>query len=297
MSRDLLSLSPLFKRAMWRLLRVFARDLTAGGAHLLARRVGDLTWWCDGRGRRVVADNLAPFVPTAEGRGRAVRGCYRAAADHLAFMLRLDRPRSPRSHRESDPGLVKIVDPWGVFAPAVSVDGGARIGGPLLLVTVHADWTRLLAALHDARLIADLAVIARPVGDAWADATLAQMSAHCGAPILPWNDVARAALRHLRSEGVLGVLADRDYAGDGLVVHLAGRKWRVPTGPAKLAAASGAPLVPLAWIAGTIVVGRPLRVGFDGDVIAVTRALARFQAQVLAASPARWVAFHQMWET
>lgn len=281
MSRDLIP--PSFRHLAWRLLRIVARDLTAGGAHLLGRRVADLVWWCDARGRRVVADNVAPFVPAPEARLRTVRACYRASADHLAYMLRLDRRRRTAS--------VTMHDPWGVFS------GALPCAGPLVLTTVHADWTRLLATVHQLGLFQDLAVIALPAGDAWADALLADLHASCGATVLPWTDAPRAALRHLRAGGVLGVLADRDYAGDGLPMTLAGRAWRVPTGPAKLAQRSGATLVPMAWMRGTLLVGRPLRVGVDGTVIEVTRSLARFHLRTIAANPGRWIAFHQMWDT
>lgn len=287
MSRDLLALRPLLKRAAWRLARVLARDLTAGGAQLLSRAMADVVWWCDARGRKVVAANLAPLVPTAEARTRATRRCYLACADHLAHMLRMDRA-------SCKPRAIQICDPWGVFTD-VSEKGG--LSGPLILATLHQDWTRILAALQTHGLVANLAVIALPAGDTWADAELALLHQSLNATVLPWAAAPRLALRHLRSGGVVGLLADRDYAGDGLVIQVASRTWRVPTGPAKLALHTGAPVVPFVWIRQTLVVGRPLHVRNAADVATATRALARFQVRVLAANPARWVAFHPVWES
>jgi lauroyl/myristoyl acyltransferase len=285
MSRDLLAPTPLLKRAAWRLGRILARDLTAGGAQLLSRAMAEVTWWCDARGRKVVEANLAPLIPAPEARTRAARRCYRACADHLAHMLRMDRAaHKPRANQ--------ICDPWGVFTNA-SENGG--LSGPLILATLHQDWTRILAALQTHGLIANLAVIALPAGDTWADAELAHLHQSLNATVLPWAQAPRLALRHLRSGGVVGLLADRDYAGDGLEVQVAGRTWRVPTGPAKLAWRTGAPVVPFVWIRQTLVVGQPLHVRSAADVATATRALARFQLRVLAANPARWVAFHPVW--
>ena len=192
MSRDLFAATPLLKRAAWRLGRILARDLTAGGAQVLGRIVADVLWWCDGPGRKVMAANLAPLIPAPDARARAVRHCYHACAEHLAHMLRMDRAaRKPRA--------IQLCDPWKVFADA-SEQGGIR--GPLILATLHQDWTRILAALQTHGLVADLAVIALPSGDAWADDELAHLHQCLGATVLPWAEAPRAALRHLRNRGI-----------------------------------------------------------------------------------------------
>ena len=285
MSRDLLATAPLLKRAAWRFGRILARDLTAGGVQLVSRAVADLVWWFDGRGRKVLEDNLTPLIPAADARARAVRHCYHACADHLAHMLRMDRvARKPQA--------IRLCDPWNVFANATE-QGGIR--GPLILATLHQDWTRILAALQTHGLVSDLAVIALPSGDAWADAELAHLHQSLEATVLPWAQAPRTALRHLRRGGVVGLLADRDYAGDGLVLQCAGRTWHVPTGPAKLALHTGAGIVPFVWIRQTLVVGKPITVRSAAEVDSATRELARFQLRVLATNPGRWVAFHPVW--
>ena len=285
MSRDLLATAPLLKRAVWRVVRILARDLTAGGARLLSRAMADLVWWCDGRGRKVIEGNLTPLIPAADARARAVRHCYHACADHLAHMLRMDCvARKPQA--------IRLCDPWNVFANATE-QGGIR--GPLILATLHQDWTRILAALQTHGLVSDLAVIALPSGDAWADAELAHLHQSLNATVLPWAQAPRSALRHLRRGGVVGLLADRDYAGDGLPMRCAGRTWRVPTGPAKLALHTGALVVPFVWIRQTLVVGKPIAVRNATEVSSATRELARFQLRVLSANPSRWVAFHPVW--
>ena len=285
MSRDLFAATPLLKRAAWRCGRILARDLTARGAQLVSRALFDVAWWCDAGGRKVLAENLAPLIPAADARARAVRHCYHACADHVAHMLRMDRvARKPQA--------IRLCDPWKVFANATE-QGGIR--GPLILATLHQDWTRVLAALQTHCLVSDLAVIALPSGDTWADTELAHLHQCLNATVLPWAQAPRGALLHLRRGGVVGLLADRDYAGDGLVLQCAGRSWRVPTGPAKLALHTGAGIVPFVWIRQTLVVGKPITVRSAAEVDSATRELARFQLRVLSANPGRWVAFHPVW--
>ena len=282
MSRDLLSSSQLIKRLVWRLLRVLARDLWAGGGRLLAHVAGDVLWFLDARGRRTVADNLEPLVPDRDARRRATRACYRTCAEQLAFSLRLDR------FRERDLGQLRIVDPWHALP----------LNGPAVLATMHADWDALLAVLGARGLVRDWAAIVLPSGDAWLDALVLRLRAAGGATTLGWTTAASDALRHLRRGGVVGVLADRDYGGGTVEMRIGRRVVRLPTGPVELARRSGSPLVPAACLrtrgGALLVIGRPLFPAALGSRAALE--LARFQVQVLSAAPARWVAFHRIWE-
>lgn len=290
MSRDLLGGHRLVRRLTWRAMRIVARDLTPGGALLLARGVADLLWFLDAPGRRTVADNLAPLIPDHDARQRAVRRCFRACAEQLALTLRLDR----RPLR--DPATIRVIDPWQVFA-ATPVAG--PLTGPLIIAASHVDWDVVLTVLQAQRLVTDLAVVALPSGDAWIDCELNLLRACAGARTLPWTSAARASLGHLRAGGALGVLADRDYsptAHGGLDVRVAGRTRRIPTGPAELAYRSGALVVPVAVVHGALVVGRTFRPCTRAAVETVTRAVADFHLRAVATAPGRWVAFHRIWE-
>ena len=279
MSRDLLLSNRMLKRATWGLLRILARDLWANGARLLAYGVGDLLWWCDARGRRTVEANLRLLVPAPEARRRAARTSYRACAEGLAFTLRLDRLQS------ADLPDRQALDPYSVLP----------LRGPAVLAGIHADWDALLACLHLHDAAERLAVIVLPAGDAAVDAMLAKVRAAAGAETLPWLSGGRAALRHLQSGGVVGVLADRAYSGAAMSVEIHGMTMQVPTGPAELARRSGAPLIPAACLRTRertmVVIGKPIDVAACGTRAALQQ-LVRFQIQVMSANPNRWVAFH-----
>ncbi len=58
------------------------------------------------------------------------------------------------------------------------------------------------------------------------------------------GEAARPILRHLKDNGVVAVLGDRPYGEEGIRVEFFGREVTFPTGPARLALAAGAPLIP-----------------------------------------------------
>lgn len=287
MSRDLLARNYYCRHLAWRLMRCIARDLPSGGVLLVARGVADLLWFIDAPGRRIVDDNLSPLVPDRDARKRAVRHCYRACAEQLAYTLRLDR----RPLR--DPTHITVIDPWHVF-------GTRPLTGPVIIAVSHMDWDVALTVLHRQSLVRDLAVVALPSGDAWVDRELAELRACCGAQTLPWASAARASLAHLRAGKTLGVLADRNYSGGGnssLTVFTNGRPRQVPRGPAELARRSGARIIPMAVIHGTLVVGAAFTPQSTADVDLATQAIAHFHLRAVATAPGRWVAFHSIWNS
>ena len=109
----------------------------------------------------------------------------------------------------------------------------------------------------------------------------------------------RALLRRLRAGGVVCVLADRDVLGTGIEVEFFGEAARLPAGPARLAALTGAALVPthLGFRPGgwTIAFGDTIPVPGPRDVAKATQALADALATLIAAMPADWHVLQPIW--
>lgn len=59
------------------------------------------------------------------------------------------------------------------------------------------------------------------------------------------RDGLRTCIQALREDGVVGLMADRDFTGNGVCVELFGRKVRLPRGPWELARRHGARVIPM----------------------------------------------------
>jgi KDO2-lipid IV(A) lauroyltransferase len=106
----------------------------------------------------------------------------------------------------------------------------------------------------------------------------------------------RALLRRLHVGGVVCVLADRDVLGASLDVVLLGEQARLPSGPARLAALTGATLLPTrlgfsrdGW---TIAFAAPVPVP---DVEKATQALGDALMELVADDPTGWHVLQPLW--
>lgn len=108
----------------------------------------------------------------------------------------------------------------------------------------------------------------------------------------------------LAANWLVALVADRDLTGRGVEVEMFGGPWRVPSGPALLSLATGAPLVvcPVytledGW---EIRIGPPIEVERTGEMRADVRALSQAMASefehAIAAKPADWHMFQPGWE-
>jgi phosphatidylinositol dimannoside acyltransferase len=109
----------------------------------------------------------------------------------------------------------------------------------------------------------------------------------------------RALTRRLRAGGVVCLLADRDVTGTGLEVAFLGAPARMPTGPARLAAMTGALLLPACprfsphgWV---IDFAEPVPVPGRADVAKATQAVADALGALLRRDPADWHVLAPIW--
>lgn len=109
----------------------------------------------------------------------------------------------------------------------------------------------------------------------------------------------RALLARLRAGGVVCVLADRDITGTGIDVQFFGETARLPAGPARLAALTGATLLPthLGFRPGgwTIAFADAISVPGPRDVAEATQGLADALAGLITSTPADWHMLAPVW--
>jgi lauroyl/myristoyl acyltransferase len=102
----------------------------------------------------------------------------------------------------------------------------------------------------------------------------------------------------LRENRLVCLMAERDLTRSGVEVDFFGEPTRMPAGPAKLAIATGAALLPAhSWFQGDAW-GQSLGPALDcssGDVRAITQALADRFAENIAAHPEDWHMLQPQW--
>ncbi len=286
---------PWLRRLAFKTIALISRALPLRGLRLLGDAVGACAWWFDAHGRRVVARNLAHFIPAAcpEARARAVRHNFQFFAQMFGESLRLDSlPATALG-----PDHLRLVDPFAVFA-------ARPLAGPAILVTVHANWELMLAAVHRLGLVSEVDAIALSTGDPEIDLLFHRSRTGVGCRSLLFDRAPLAALRALKAGRIVGIIADRDYSGNGLRVSFAGERLAMPLGPAALAVQTGAPVVPM-FLARrgpgelVLIVGKPLRPradsGKESQVVELTTRLAAVLVRFINAAPAQWIAFHDAW--
>ena len=102
----------------------------------------------------------------------------------------------------------------------------------------------------------------------------------------------------LRGNGLVCLMSDRDLTRSGVQVDFFGEPTMLPAGPAKLALATGAALLPVHSCyepdVAVTAIGAPLDIS-SGDVGAITQALADRFAANIAAHPADWHMLQPQW--
>jgi phosphatidylinositol dimannoside acyltransferase len=265
-------------------------------AYALADLAGDLWHRFAPARRRLVAANLAR-VCAATGRptsGPAFSALVRAAfRNHARYYVELLRAPHYPIDRISD----HVETPqWDEFLPLLRE-------GPAMLLSSHLgnfEPFGTFVAAHGLRPLS-------PIEEIRPRALYEFLAARRGASqvdLVPLGGAGRAIVKRLRAGGVVGIIADRDLAGDGQAVAMFGHPTTMPPGPAALAVAHRA----------HVIVGRCLRVGpdrFRGDGrildvpnsgdrrrdtrVLVERIAACFERDIGEAPEQWWGAFQPVW--
>ncbi len=180
------------------------------------------------------------------------------------------------------------------------LEGVRREGRGAILVTGHlGSWEVLAAALAGRGW--PLRAMARPLREPRLDRALREHRARMGVPTISSEVLPVAAVRHLRSGGFLGILADQRVKRGGVTVRFLGQATRMTDGPARLALASGAPLVPLGIHrrpdhTHCITVLPPVApAGGPGAAAALTQAVAGALESLIRLHPEQWIWIHPRW--
>jgi phosphatidylinositol dimannoside acyltransferase len=264
-----------------------AREAFRRGADLAARRSGPGVQRLRANLRRVVPDAPADELEALVGAGLRSYARYWCEAFRLPTMDRAAVLARMDPHVVGIPPLFEALEQGRGVVVALPHSGNWDLAGLWFVETQRrlgrpARFTTVVERLRPESLFRRFVAYRERLG-------FEVLAAGDG------PQVYRTLMRRLREGGLVCLIADRDLSASGVEVTLFGEPARLPLGPARLAAATGALLLPAfphftpdGWGA---VVGDPIpvpeRAGRDG-VAKATQALADAFTDMIARAPHDW---------
>jgi Kdo2-lipid IVA lauroyltransferase/acyltransferase len=267
------------KSLEWAPLPVAYR-LARGYTRLLDRAIPRL--------RGVARRNLAMALPGVDPEP-VVDGVFRSIARLLVAFARFPSVRKDTLHR------------WIRCEGMEHVEAALRAGRGVLFATAHlGNWE--LSAYAYAMLASPMHVVVRPLDNPLIDRLVERRRALSGNRLIFKKDYARGILKALAANQAVGILIDQNASTEsGVFVDFFGIPACATTGIAKLAAHSGAAVIPgfALWSENE----RRYVLRFDppvpvtGDAARDTAALQSHLEATIRAHPDQWLWIHRRWKT
>lgn len=280
-------------RVLWALLHAVPSAALRRGLEA----VGHVAWLVDRRHREVVATNLRTAFPdwSESERSAVERQAFANWGRIVAELVHFERVAARRGAADAT-----------IAALATAAEPLQARGRGLLVLTAHTGNFELLARLWGRATGVEIAVFHRALRNRRIDEFVRRARAACSFRVLNRGVTVREALRILDRGGVFVVPLDQNQLpGRGIFVDLFGRPACTSTLLARLALASGAPVLPVfaAWRGDETVaeIGAPIETPTTGDKDVLTRALTeRYTREIermVRAHPGQWNWAHRRWKT
>lgn len=226
---------------------------------------------------------------TAEERARIADGVFASIARLLAVFARfplLDR---------------KNISEWIRYEGLEHYHAAKARGKGVLFATAHlGNWE--LSAFAHALMTEPMNIVVRPLDDAGLDTSVERYRQLSGNRIISKRDAARGIVRALRNNEAVGILIDQNTTPEeGVFVDFFGRKACAGTAFAKIAAHTGAAVIPGFALWSEQERKYVLRfyppVEVTGDVLDDTQRIQSVIETVIREHPEQWLWIHRRWKT
>lgn len=179
-------------------------------------------------------------------------------------------------------------------------------GRGVLFFTAHfSNWELSAAAMS--LLVKPVGAIYRPLDSGLLDRIVLRVRSATGNIPIPKERAMRAILRHLKQDGILGIMLDQNMAwNEGVFVDFFGRPACTTSGLALLALHTGAPVLPgyIVRLPGgryRLVIGPEVEItrsgDRDADILANTQRFTKVIEEIVRRCPEQWLWIHQRWKT
>ena len=274
------------------LSHVLPRKLSYG----LARRLADIFVFVDRRGREAVMSNLRRIhqhsgVALSDRALRALaRENFLNFAKYLVDFFKFLRPTPVVINRVIDYGnSIEVLD-------ALLAHGKG-----VIILTAHlGNWELGGSALaaHGYKFNA----VALWVPDKKVNELYQRQRKERQIHPIPMGRAARECIAALRRNEIVALVGDRDYTGARDTTEFFGQPARLPHGPAKLALATGAPLLPIFTVRQpddtfAYILEEPIWADKNRDTVESTmRRIASALEAVISRYSEQWFLFHDLWD-
>jgi len=260
-------------------------------AHPLARGYVGLLSRALPRLRRVAGRNLSLALPelSVDERAAIIGGIFRSIARLLVPLAKF--PTTGRDNLER----------WIRLEGCEHVENARRAGRGILFATAHlGNWE--LSAYAYGLVVGPMNVVVRPLDNPLLDRLVERRRALSGNRILSKRDLARPILKALAANQAVGILIDQNATLDsGVFIDFFGIPAAAPAGFARLAARSGAAVIPgfALWCAPErrYVLRFYPPVPMCGDTVRDTQAVQSMLETVIRTHPDQWLWMHRRWKT
>ena len=280
----------LLYRLGYFLCRILPRSVCYGVARWLADRFSARS----PQDLEAVRKNLQVVLEISEVPPRQVREVFQNFALYLVDFFRFSR-LTPKGVRR-----------WVRIEGLERMQGALRAGKGAIAVTAHLGNYELGAAVLSALGMPVSAVVLTHQNER-VDRFFTRQRARAGVIGIPIQKIGRKpfleeCLAALRVNGVLGLVADRDFFQHGIDLPFFGKMTQVPTGAAAFSFRTGAPIVPSFLVREAdgryrFILESPIRcpvgVGREEAIRAATQCSLEVMARVIRRYPTQWYMFHQ----
>lgn len=277
---------------LWVVLTSFLRRTPPAVAYAFASFCGRLAFACMPRLRQTTLGNYRRVLPGASpGLRRTVaRQSVENYCQYLVDFARMTGRAEQLEYRAGD-----------AFERLRCI---TRQRGAVIVPMHFGNWDAGAAAAI--REGFPLTVVGDLFGDPRLDRAVFGARERLGLRVLPSNQLGPSLLRPLRERGLVALLLDKPSPGTGVRVPFFGECVEVPGGPARIALATGAAIVPVAFP--RVARGhRAIRVLADfsiettptgdreADIRRITAAVMAAHERFIRAYPEQWYMFREMW--
>lgn len=239
--------------------------------------------------RRIAHRNLSLALPGRPDHEALIEGCFQSLSRLLASLAHFPQIASSN------------VNGWIRYEGFEHFEEARRRGKGVLFATGHlGNWE--LSAFAHALMAEPMSFIVRPLDNPLLDEMATQYRSLSGNRILGRRDFLRPMVEALHANQAVGVLVDQNVTADrGVFVDFFGVKACVDAGFARLAARTGAAVIPgfAFWRESEQrhVLKFYEQVPMTGDALTDTQAVHTALERAIREAPGQWLWIHRRWKT